>query len=428
MYRDVFMRIIPAIFLLLGAAGLAQAGEDATRSQVRAATADAVENLLDEVSRASLTRNLTVDDFLRRSNSRDEMIKVLQRAQQIGGPRWIDDHTCQIELQISGPVVGAALKRIGAANPRHAPLAQGELERAVKQWDERSFSATGAATSKLPAAVAVKARGSDRIGQRRDPWHDVSQAARDQAVAAAKADAARRSLSSVRPISLTPRSTVGDALAIKEVGEGMQSWFASQTPARVELTDDMEAVVELGGTPAETFETFRDLAVKQKEVPLPADDRGWSKAKDEFEHRMVTPIGRAVVAMDGAGGHGVVAAPKPLELPAHAPNWVNRRLEATASGGGDRGIGLVGGSKLHAARAAESAAEEKLRREIEDLELGDKRTLGQAAKDDPRVEQAIRRALARTRIAKADYHANGSADVVVYLDLAGLWQELKDAE
>jgi hypothetical protein len=426
MYRDVFMKLIPAIFVLLCAAGLALAGEDANRSQVRAATADAVENLLDEVSRASLTRNLTVDDFLRRTNSRDEMIKVLQRAQQIGGPRWIDDHTCQIELQISGPIVAGALKRIGAANPRHAPLPQGELERAVKQWDERSFSATGAATSKLPAAVHV--RGNDRIGQRRDPWHDVSQAARDQAVAAAKVDAARRSLSSVRPIPLTPRSTVGDALEVKEVGEGMQSWFASQTPARVELTDDMEAVVELAGTPAETFETFRDLAVKQKEVPLPTDDRGWNKAKDEFEHRMVTPIGRAVVAMDGAGGGEVVAAPKPLGLPAHAPSWVNRRLEATASGGEDRGIGLVGRSKLQSARAAESAAEEKLRRQVEDLELRDKRTVGQAAKDDPRVEQAIRRALARTRIGKADYHANGSADVVVYLDLADLWQELKDAE
>ena len=41
---------------------------------------------------------------------------------------------------------------------------------------------TGAATSKLPAAAAVHVRGSDRIGERRDPWHNVSQAARDQAV------------------------------------------------------------------------------------------------------------------------------------------------------------------------------------------------------------------------------------------------------
>src|SRR5258706_13690250 len=103
------MKLIAAIFLLLGAAGLALAGEDANRSQVRAATADAVENLLDEVSRASLARNLTVDDFLRRTNSRDEMVKVLQRAQQIGGPRWIGGHTFQNVMQISGAGVWAGL-------------------------------------------------------------------------------------------------------------------------------------------------------------------------------------------------------------------------------------------------------------------------------------------------------------------------------
>ncbi len=117
----------------------------------------------------------------------------------------------------------------------------------------------------------------------------------------------------------------------------------------------------------------------------------------------------------------MVAGPKPLGLPTHTPKWANRRIEASASG-------TTGGNKLLAARAAESTAEEKLRRQIEELELNNKQTLAQAAKDDPRVEQAIRRTLTRTRIAKADYHANGSADVVVYLDLANLWQELRDAE
>ncbi len=301
------MRFVPIIILLWGLAGLALAGEEAGRSQVRAATADAVANLVDKVSRTPLTRNLSVGEFVRRTNSTDELTKALQRAQQIGGPRWIDDYTCQIELQISGPVVAAALKRIAAANPRQTPILEGELTRAVQQWDERSFTATGAATSRIPIA---KVRGTDRIGGPPDAWRDVSQAAREQAVAAAKADAARRSLASVRAISLTPRSTVGDALAVKDVGDGMQRWLTSQTPARVELTDDMEAVVELSGTPAETYETFHDLALKQKEVPIPSDEGGWNKTKDEFEHRMVTPIGRAAVSLTGAG-EAVIAGPKP---------------------------------------------------------------------------------------------------------------------
>src|SRR5438552_9428351 len=89
----------------------AWAAEDAGRSQVVAATKDAVSNLLDEVARVPLTARLTVGDFLRQTRSTEEMVRVLQRAQQMGGARWIDDHTCQVELQISGPVVAQQLKR-----------------------------------------------------------------------------------------------------------------------------------------------------------------------------------------------------------------------------------------------------------------------------------------------------------------------------
>ena len=403
---------------MMSVAGVALAGDEGGRAQVRAATADAVSNLLEEVSRASLARNLSVGEFLRRTNSSDELVKVLQRAQQVGGPRWIDDHTCQIELQISGPVVAGALNRIAAANPRATPISPRELARVVKEWDERSFSATGAATSRLPA---VRVRGSDRIGHpRTGGWQEISQKARDQAVAAAKLDAARRSMSSVRPITLTPRSTVGDALAVKGVGERMQEWYVSQPAARVELTDDMEAVVELEGTPAESFETFHDLALKQKEVAVPADEREWDRVKEDFERRMVTPIGRAVVPMDGPGGEAVMAGPKPLALPGHSPAWARRRLEATGSGKAH--------SKLMAARDGEAAAEAKLRRQIEELELTPTQTVGQAAKEDPRVERAINRALGRTRIGKADYHADDSAEVSVYLDLGDFWRELREGE
>jgi hypothetical protein len=89
---------------------------------------------------------------------------------------------------------------------------------------------------------------------------------------------------------------------------------------------------------------------------------------------------------------------------------------------------MTRGSKLMAARDGEAAAEAKLRRQIEELELTPTQTVGQAAKADPRVERAINRALARTRIAKAEYHADDSAEVSVYLDLGDFWRELREGE
>src|SRR3954470_24824562 len=105
------------LFVMLAAwfaTGPAWAAEEAGRSQVLAATKDAVSNLLDEVARVPLTARLTVGEILHQTRSTEEMVRVLQRAQQMGGARWIDDHTCQVELQISGPVVAQQLKRAAA--------------------------------------------------------------------------------------------------------------------------------------------------------------------------------------------------------------------------------------------------------------------------------------------------------------------------
>lgn len=405
------------LILLSSLAGAARAAPDPAEAQVRAATKDAVANLYDEVSRAPLTGGMSVGDFVRRTNSADELAKVLQRAQQIGGPRWIDENTCQIELQISGPVVAAALKRAAAANPRRSPISPVELDRIVKNWNERSFSATGAATSRLPAA---RVRRGPRMGLQRDPWWDVSDAVREQTVAAARVDAAKRCLSGLGQVPLTSNTSVGDVLAVKDVGEAMQKWLASQPAARVELHDDLEAEVELTAAPLDSFAAFRALAMKQKQISVPTDEQGWNKVRIAFEQRMEPPIGRAVAAT-GAAQAQAQPGPKPLGLPQRPPAWVARRLEST-------GNGAPGRTKLLAARAAEAAAEEKLRRQIEELQLAPKLTLAQAAKNDPRVERAISKALTRCRIAKVDYHENGAADIAIYLDLDTLWQELREAE
>jgi hypothetical protein len=441
----------------------AGAAEEADRSQVLAATKDAVSNLLDEVARVPLTARLSVGDFLRQTRSTEEMVRVLQRAQQMGGARWIDDHTCQVELQISGPIVAQQLKR-AAADARRSPLSVAEVEYAVRNWDERAFSATGTATSRVPAAGVARGSGSGRNGETRigvmpnhgvgfvgggegglgaaerpirDRWNDVNEAGRDQTIAAARGDAARRSLASVRAIPITRGVTVGDVLRVREVDDGMHDWFVARKPARVELSPDGEATVELSAAPVEAFDAFRGLAEKQKDVAVPTDAETWERVRREFDRQMATPIGRAVAPLGGgraaagvspAHGKGGDIGEMPIGrrptvlVPDRAPDWVSERRSANGRGTPDRS------SKLRAARAAEAAAEENLRHDIERLPLTEKQTVGQAAKVDPRIERAIGRALNRARISRANYHDDGSADVDVYLDLEVLWQELRDVQ
>src|SRR4051794_37510228 len=88
----------------------------------------------------------------------------------------------------------------------------------------------------------------------------------------------------------------------------MRDWFLSRKAARVDLSTDGEATVELSVAPDEAFDAFRGLAVKQKEVPVPADPAAWDRVRREFERQMATPVGRSVAPLGGGRGAPAAAA------------------------------------------------------------------------------------------------------------------------
>src|SRR5688572_6473362 len=100
----------------------AERADDPVRVTIDAATRDAVEALVDEIARARLSGRVTAGQLLRDTASFDELRKTLQQAEQVGGPRWVDDRTCQVQLQVSGMRVAATLRRVAGANPDLSPL------------------------------------------------------------------------------------------------------------------------------------------------------------------------------------------------------------------------------------------------------------------------------------------------------------------
>lgn len=415
--------VAPVILLCLlvaDASPSAAAEDSAARTTIAAATLDAISNLREEIARTPLVRNLSVGDFLRQTESLDDLTRTLQRAEQIGGPRWIDDRTCQIQLQISGTRVAQALSRIAAADPRESPVSLGELTRALRDWNERSFSATGTAASRVPVATP---RTTRVVQPDRDPWPGITKTAREQTLAAARLDAAQRALRSLTAVPLTPRTTVGDVLSVRQLGADMEQWFVSQPVASVEYQDNLQAQVVLDVPPARAFDEFRGMAAKQTDVVVPADDQAWTKVKTEFARRMAPPVGRAVAADDQQQGFGFERRPFGLKPQRNAPDWASRRLDA--EGAGTR---QAGQSRLQVARAAEADADARLRARLLDLPLSRDRTIGQAARDDKRVADAVTRALRYARIARTDYRDDGSARVELYLDLTHLWHEIRSID
>ena len=81
--------------------------------------------------------------------------------------------------------------------------------------------------------------------------------------------------------------------------------------------------------------------------------------------------------------------------------------------------------RLKTARAAETAARDRLRGRVEELQLSRQLTLGEAARRDPRVRGAIDRAVGRARPRKVNYLSDGSAEVTFTLDLRDVWYEIE---
>ena len=101
-----------------------------------------------------------------------------------------------------------------------------------------------------------------------------------------------------------------------------------------------------------------------------------------------------------------------------APAWVDQQIDAD-------GAGSPRGSRLKAARAAEADAQAKLRAKVDALSMpAGGATIGDTAKQDSRVNDAVARAISRARPAKVDYPPDGSARVHVTLDLRDVWEEI----
>src|SRR2546423_13722075 len=116
---------VGVIFLLVAVAvGLparGQRGRDEGQARVSAAIANAVASLREQVEQEPIGRNLTVGDLLKRTGGEGELTRTLERAEQIGGPRWLDDQTLQVHLEISGTRGLRTLAQVVAARPGKSP-------------------------------------------------------------------------------------------------------------------------------------------------------------------------------------------------------------------------------------------------------------------------------------------------------------------
>jgi hypothetical protein len=383
---------------------------DPARAQVAAATANAMSALRNDIASARITPSLTVGQFLEQTNSMDALNDTIARAQQIGGPRWIDDQTCQVRLEISGMRVVYTLRSIANIRANLSPIPAAALEQRLADWRNRTFSATG-------TAIAAERIQGIRPSDAAVPWASVSDDARSKAVAAARQDAARHVIDSIRPIQFgNSGETMGDVLSREPVQHAVEKWLATRPVTQVRFNDDLQVELTVSAPPEDLLDTVITSAKDLPDSKVPTDQQTIEQLRQEFSRHVSAAIGRADVnKLPRESGTTQLV---PFALPEQPPTWVGQLMQAD-------GVSDRAGSPLKTARAAEAKANDTLRSRIGVLQISPSLTIDQAAKQDPAINEAINRALLRAHVDKVDYRADGSVMTRMTADTRDVWYELQ---
>ncbi len=371
---------------------------------VRAATARSVAALLEGVSQLRLDPRYNVGQFLSETASRDEFVKDLQRADQIGEPRWLDRFTCQVQLEIPSVRIAQALARIAGAS-REQPITAAQVYFAMRDWP-RTVGATGSATSAV-ALPEIRPRPSI-------VWMGVDDQTRRAALRAANANAIRTAMDSVAPVSLAERKTIGDGFAVPEVGRTVTEWLGTRPITRVDFREDRQVEVALAVDQTEFFFEVRSAIAANSQMATPVTNEDWRNVEQEFRLKFRPAVGRSAVVAQPAPMTQVVV----VQMPRQAPVWVNQQF-------GIEGSAPVIGNKLQSSSRAEIDARAKLRARLESMPLEGALTVGQAAAQNPRVSDAVSRAVERARVYKTEFRSNGTSVVYMMADMRSFWEELR---
>jgi hypothetical protein len=391
----------------------ASTGEaDARRAQVAAANADAVEGLRRDVLSSSLTPDMTVEQFVQRTDSRGTLDKTVRRAEQIGGTRWLDDQTCQVRLQLPGSEIADAIVEIAKAKPRETGIPADVIRQRVDKLRERTFAATGMSTGAI-----------DRLRPRPEQaaWRGVPDADIRAALNDARRNAASQVLASVEPVALpSGKAQLQAVLADPKVRGALESWLINQPVTSAEFQDDLEVRVGIAPDADAFWNELKAAGANRKELGFPTDADARDRLRLDVMRRIEPTVGRAFAKGHAGVGPGAPAPQQALmavDIPRDPPRWIADQIDVSAP---SKRVD----TPLKTARAAESAARDKLRNKIEELKLSSKLTLGDAAKRDNRVRAAIDRVVRHARPRKVSYLSDGGAEVTFSLDLREVWYEL----
>lgn len=363
------------------------------------------------------------------------MVAFLSGMREVGKPRYMEDLTCELTMEVTLKTVITTLKQLHQAHYRGSRVKINDFEKMTVTNKFTVIRETGSGAPRedeppmvVPGPGEERATFTNVVPKIKAHWmKHCTGRGRLMAERAARMDGMRKLAERIKGVHITSETTVQDFVAESDqVNVGMSTFLRGAREIGRRYHDD-ELIVEV------------EMQVKLR--TLYASLKSWGQAHYKGSRATLRSIEKLTVRAEdkiireiGMGVPPVRYLRQPLPKPAmvemqlapKTPPWISRTMKATGDGAIDPDNPNQASAKLMAFRAAEMDARRKLAEQIEGLMITSETSVKDfvANNDTIRTEMLAFQQGAHVLEGTKRVNPDKTVQVDVEIELTPLWRRI----
>ncbi len=344
---------------------------------LRAARVDGMRKLAERIRGLRITSETTVQDFVTESDTIETAMRAwLSGMREVGKPKYYEDGTCEVTMEVTLVDVVMTLKQIHNRYYKGSKFKANDFEQITVTNKEKIIRVTGQGAMRDDLEDKGELMDATKVEAGRLPMNDRARAywmahctgrGRLMAERAARVDAMRRLAERIKGVVVSSNTTVRDFVAESDdINVNMETFLRGAREIGVRYHED-ELIVEVEmqvklATVLMDFKSWTDTHYKGDRVKIRQLEELIVKTKEDLikETGMGIPPEKYLKGVEG-GALTVLAVAQ------QAPPWMNQKLRATGNAAIDTENANAAQAKLMAFRGAELDARRKLAEQINGL-------------------------------------------------------------
>jgi hypothetical protein len=404
----------------------------------RAARVDAMRKLAERINGLQITSDTSVRDFVADNDDIETRMRAFIRgAREVGKPRYMEDGTCEVTMEVTLRQLVAKLKKLYKEYHRPGSVLRiQDFEKISLKSNKKVIRETGmgAPRPELQEPPMMEVQDADinsfsyLNGPAKAYWMAHCQPrGRLMAVRAARVDAMRKLAERIAGLQITSDTSVRDFVAEDdEINTRLNAFIRGARERSISYHPD-ELIVEV-----EMEVTLKQLVAQLKRLYKEYYRRGDRLSIRDIE-KLSLRTRKKVIAETGMGvpperylknvPEREVAV---LGIARNAPPWAARSLRATGQAALDPSAQSAAQAKLMALRGAELDARRKLAEQVEGLVIQSDTTVRDYVSQNDEIETSVLTFQEGAHVVDGSQRVldDGTAEVEVELEMRPLWNSI----